>query len=70
MTIQVVSPSEAEKADYVVCCRLGSPTIFSDNAYGQCTHCGHASFFRPYMPKGPPKICVECMLDMQTGGRA
>lgn len=70
MTIKVVSTDEAEKADYVVCCRLGRPTIFSDNEYGACSHCGHVIFFRPHVPKQPPKICIECCLDGVRGGWA
>lgn len=68
--VKIVAPEDAEKADYVVCCRLGSPTPFTDNRYGRCAHCGHGIFFRPYMPVRPPKICIQCFFDLQKGGHA
>lgn len=70
MTIRVVSEAEAEQARYVVCCRTGMPSVFSDNETGACAHCGHGIFFRPTMPKSPPKICVECAQDAMRGGLA
>jgi hypothetical protein len=27
-----------------------------------CCACGVPVIFRPYMPKRPPRICLECML--------
>ena len=62
--IKVVSDEEANEADFVVCMRVGSPSPFRDNVEGVCSHCGHAIFFRPYMPPKPRKICVECAVDL------
>lgn len=59
--ITVVSDEEAEEVDAVVCLRAGSPSPFTDNETGVCSQCGHAIFFRPYMPKKPRKICVQCL---------
>ncbi len=70
LPIQIVSTEEAEKADMVVCCRVGTPSDFTDNEFGTCSDCGHAIFFRPYMPKKPRKICVECLGDRAKGGHA
>jgi len=68
--IDIVSNEEAEKADFVVCLRIGMPSSFTDNEYGKCAHCGHGIFFRPYMPKKPAKICVQCLNDLAIGGKA
>lgn len=68
--IKVVSQEEAEQVGYVVCCRLGMPRHFTDDAYGRCSHCGHSIFFRPNVPSRPPKICIECFADTMNGGRA
>ena len=64
LPIKVVSEAEAETVDFVVCCRVGMATPFDDNVFDVCAHCGHAIFFRPYMPKRPAKICVECATDL------
>ena len=64
MTIKIVSNEEAERADFVVCVRAGSPSPFPDNETGICSRCGHPIIFRPYMPKAPPKICVECAVGL------
>lgn len=69
-TIPVVTAEEAENADAVVCLRLGTPTPFTDNETGTCSHCQHAVVFRPHTPKRPPKICLECFRDTLEGGRA
>ena len=64
LPIKVVTEQEAEAVDFVVCMREGGFTPFDDNVKGVCAHCGHAIFFRPYMPKTPPKICVECASEL------
>lgn len=64
LTIQVVSAEDAEKVSYVVCCRQGMSSPFTDNETGNCCACGHAIFFRPTSPKKPPKLCMECAADM------
>jgi len=65
LPIKIVSEQEAEAVDFVVCMRVGSmESPFDDNVTGVCAHCGHAIFFRPYMPKHPQKICVECAVDL------
>ena len=66
--IKVVSDEEAERADFAVCCRVGMSTPFTDNLTGVCAHCGHAIFWRPYMPKRPIKICIQCAADLPPGG--
>lgn len=60
--IEVVSDNEAELADFVVCCRTGTPTPFKDNLYGECSECSHQVFFRPHAPKRPPRVCMECAM--------
>jgi hypothetical protein len=69
--IQVVSDEEAETVDLVVCVRKGSldekrlPQWWKDtNIEGVCSLCDHAIIFRPYNPVKPPKVCVECALEL------
>lgn len=60
--IRVVSDVEAEKGAYVVCIQAADdPGCFADNLTGICCACGEAVVFRPYMPKQPPKICLQCV---------
>lgn len=61
---KVVGDDEAEQADFVICLRAGSRSPFKDNLTGVCAHCGAAIIFRPYMPKTPQKICLECANDL------
>lgn len=64
MKIPIVSNEEAEKCDLVVCVRKTSPVarVFDDNEEGPCCKCGETVVWRPYMPKKPPRICMECAL--------
>lgn len=62
--IKVVSDAEAETAEYAVCLRDGSPTPFTDNLKGECALCAAPIIFRPYIPKKPMKVCLECMLQI------
>jgi hypothetical protein len=69
-TVEVVSAEQAEEADLVVCMRLGSPSPFTDNELGVCHDCQHPIIFRPYVPKKPIKVCLECMGDRVKAGAA
>jgi hypothetical protein len=69
-TVEVVSAEDAEKADIVVCMRLGASTPFTDNLVGTCNDCGHPIIFRPYAPKKPTKVCLECLAVRTEAGRA
>lgn len=62
--IKIVSDEDAERADFVVCLRVGASSPFTDNETGTCTRCGHAIFFRPYVPQKPPKICMQCAVEL------
>lgn len=68
--IKVISEAEAEKLDFYVCPRKGTPTPFRDNLTGPCHDCGHPIIFRPYAPTRPVRICVQCMNDRLAGGHA
>lgn len=64
--VTVVSQDEAENAGMVGCIRYhGVMLYFSDNEIGTCSRCGHQVQFRPYAPKKPPKVCMECLLVKQ-----
>jgi len=63
--VEVVSKDEAERADYVVCARtedLPPGGYFPDDVHTVCVACNTAIQHRPYMPKAPRKICLQCAL--------
>lgn len=57
--VTVASEEECEKAAAVVC---GPNSYFADDVRAQCEACGAAIVHRPYVPKGPPKICMQCWM--------
>lgn len=71
--IQIVSDAEAESAALVVCMRLVDMPVaqFPDDVITDCAHgCGFKIRHRPHSPKAPPKVCMQCALEMVKGGRA
>jgi hypothetical protein len=64
--IHVVSETEAEQCDYVVCADAGTPTPFSDNVETTCAFCAKPVIHRPHAPKRPPKICLDCVLIQES----
>jgi hypothetical protein len=66
--IKTINPddADAEKAEFFVCARDRGQRdkVFADNQSGICAHCGHPIYFRPYAPKRPTKICIECAVDL------
>jgi hypothetical protein len=63
LRLEVCSDAEAEAAAFVVCVRLADdPGGFTDNQLALCCACGEPVVFRPYMPKRPPRICLQCVL--------
>ena len=61
--IDIVSAEEAEECLFLVCCRKGTPSPFTDNIEGTCCACAHPVFYRPSSPKKPPRICMQCALE-------
>ncbi len=60
--IRICTDAEAEAADFMLCARLeDDPGTFTDNHLGNCCVCGAVVIFRPYMPKTPKRICLQCM---------
>jgi hypothetical protein len=59
--IEVVPERTAEESDYVVCVLKSHQAIFDDDEFGICFACEREIRFRPYMPKNPKKICIECL---------
>jgi len=55
--MRIVTPEEAEQANFVVCIRKDDPTTFADNLEGTCAWCGAEVIFRPHAPVTPPRIC-------------
>jgi hypothetical protein len=62
--VTIVSDDQAETADYVVCVSWSTPSIFSNDQRATCCACGVAVRHRPYIPKKPAKLCMECCLKM------
>lgn len=62
--MNIVSPEEAEEADFVVCMRVGDGNegLFPDNVRARCAECGYTIYFRPHNPTKPPKICMQCAI--------
>lgn len=69
ITATVMSEERCEQAAMVLCVRLGTPSPFTDNQVAPCALCGFAVIFRPYMPKAPPKVCMECALAMMADAK-
>lgn len=57
--IKVVSQKEAEKVCYVVC---GFDRHQDDDIETVCVLCCKAIVHRPYAPKKPKKICLDCAI--------
>jgi uncharacterized protein (DUF983 family) len=58
-------PKAPDEIDFVVCMRADEdPQYFTDNLRGVCSRCGAAIIFRPYAPKEPEKICVQCAMEL------
>jgi hypothetical protein len=53
--------------DLVVCMRADGPDYFRDNEFGDCSRCGVRIKFRPYVPKEPPKVCMQCARSLVVG---
>lgn len=60
MTNKFEIGGDGEQADILVCVRLTSPLMLSDNEIGLCSECGEAIQHRPHVPKSPRKMCLEC----------
>jgi len=62
----LVSPDEAERVDYVVCMRdvPGQPRAPLAQHFGNCSRCLHAIYWASSAPKRPPRVCVECALEL------
>lgn len=65
LSIPVVSDKKAEECDYLVCVPWG-PSQFDDNLRGVCSHCGIDVMYRWHAPRKPKRICLECMVKMES----
>lgn len=61
-TVEIIDDDEAEQADAVACMRVEDMPVanFDDDVITVCAMCGVAIRHRPYMPKRPPKVCIQC----------
>lgn len=50
-----------DDAAFVGVIRLSVPLVLPDNQVGECSACGSAVQFRPGLPEGFPKVCLECL---------
>lgn len=48
--------------DYVICVLAIPPMaiLYHDNVIDFCCKCDRKVQLRPYVPKGPPRICYDC----------
>lgn len=53
---------EAKTAEFCVCPRLGTPSIYSGNVVTKCFKCKSKIFHRPDVPRNPKLkfVCIEC----------
>lgn len=58
--IKIVSDAEAETAEIYVCMPWVGPHNYDDDQRGVCVACGVAVRYRPYAPKRPAKVCIDC----------
>lgn len=66
MSIQIVSDEDAEKCDFLVCAPADLPTPFSDNLTAFCCKCGVKVQHRWHAPRKPKRICMDCMMKMES----
>ena len=66
MPIQIVDEAEAEECDFLVCVTADTPSPFEDNLTGFCVECGVKVQFRWHAPRKPKRICMACMVLMET----
>jgi hypothetical protein len=53
--------SDDDKIDFIICMRVSDGKInFTDDKFGLCSRCRAAIRFRPNVPEGPPKVCLQC----------
>lgn len=68
--VTVVSPAQAERAEFVICLRLGEWTPFLDNIETDCAICHQRIVHRLDAPRRPAKICLDCASVLgQTAGQ-
>lgn len=66
LLIDIVSAEAAESADLVACARWsdvqkGVPGTLPGTIKGACARCGTPIGWRPYIPKRPEKVCIDCV---------
>jgi len=66
--VTVVSDSEAEKVDFLVCMPADTPSPFDDNLFGFCVKCGVRVMFRWHAPRKPQRICLQCATKLEMKG--
>lgn len=66
--LNVVSPDEAEQAQFCVCGPADTPTPWTDDIHTTCGMCGAAIIHRPHAPAAPMKICIGCALSLPKEG--
>jgi len=62
MPIAMISATEAETRDVLVCIAWTTPPRLPDNQRASCGHCGCALQHRPYAPRRPLKLCMTCAM--------
>jgi len=66
LSIPVVSDAKAEDCDYLVCMPWATPSPFSDNLKGICSHCGIDVQYRWHAPRKPKRICMDCFIQLES----
>lgn len=61
---EVVTPQEANTADYIAVWRWTDPPIMPDNIRSSCSKCGAMTQERPTNPPKPKRVCNICVADL------
>ena len=68
-TFKIATAGESEGCDGVVCANATTPLLMPDNLTGPCRDCGDMLQYRPYNPKRPPRLCIDCATVMMLKAR-
>jgi hypothetical protein len=60
--VTFATTEEAEGCEFLVCVEWTTPPLFRDNIRSTCGGCGTPLQHRPYAPRKPMRVCVECAI--------
>lgn len=62
--------TDPEDADFLICVLAEHDSgTFRDNLKGFCCRCDRVVVFRPYNPKRPKRLCIDCAMSLAVRHR-